>query len=560
MARKSRKLPPSGSPEQTVPKAIVYDAWGYTRISVDGDKSDDSIENQADIIRDYVKGKPDIALKRVITADLGYTGTNFDRPGYLELMDGINDGDVRCVIVKDLSRLGRSYIEVGELLFNTFPTCNVRFISVNDDYDSFADDAGRKKLLILFKNLINHAYSRDLRAKIQAAYSAKRHRGEPIGQPPYGYLRSEDGSRLVIDHVAADVIREIFNLRLQGVSARNIAKHLTRESVPSPQQRRSQLWGKTSAKRSAQIVWTSSVICSILRNEVYLGSLIQGKCERRGNQLLKLPKEMWTIRENAHEPIISREQFDDARKLTDAVSEKHRAKGLPTPENRYVGKIYCARCGKTVQRSCGGRRERATYYYVCHNCRDDLKSEHNIKRLPSLSLVKLDELVSDTLRTQMNLLLQYDKLAPSVMHSDALKQKRAALTREKARLDKALAGTDNTISAAYTHFLDGILDGREYELVREKAYRDKNEAEMRLEYVSGELRKLDVSSVDSNQWRHNFGTFRDFDVPTKELLQALVSRITLTPITNDISIEFNYMDSFAELRDLIAESGVSVNV
>ncbi|MDR1329419.1 MAG: hypothetical protein LBK23_07450, partial [Oscillospiraceae bacterium] len=143
--------------------------------------------------------------------------------------------------------------------------------------------------------------------------------------------------------------------------------------------------------------------------------------------------------------------------------------------------------------------------------------------------------------------------------SDALKQKRAALTSESAKLEKALAGSDKTISAAYTHHLDGLLDFREYELVRDKARRDKDEVGGHLAYIINELRKLDISSLENNQWRQSFGAFRSFDIPTKELIRALVSRITLSPVTNDILIELKYMDSFAELRSLISESGVSAS-
>jgi DNA invertase Pin-like site-specific DNA recombinase len=558
MARKSRKNLPSGAQEPEPPKEVVCAAWGYTRISKDDDKSD-SIENQAEIIRDYVQDKPDIDLKNVITSDLGYTGTDFDRPGYAELMAGVLSGTVQCVIVKDLSRLGRSYIEVGELLFDTFPAYNVRFISINDQYDSFSDDAGRKKLLILFKNLINHMYSRDLGKKIKSAYAVKRHRGEPVGTPPYGYMRSEDGTRLVIDAEAADIIRMIFDMRLRGHSASNIAKHLTREGVPSPRQRRYQVWGKTNAKLSGRIVWTGGGVCDILRNEVYIGSLIHGKYGRRGKQPVELPRDVWTVTENAHEPIVSRKQFDAAQGLMEAAAKKHSAKGCPATENRYVGKVFCGRCGKTVQRATGGGSGQGIYYYVCHRCRDELKDEHNMKRMPMLPLAQLDAIVTETLRKQMDLLIEYDGLIGLAARSDTLKQKRAALTREKAKLEKIAAGTDKTISAAYTHHLDGLLDFREYALVRDKAARDKADADAKLAYICEELIKLDISNVKNNTWRERFGAFRDFETPTKELIQALVSRIILTPVTNEIEIELGYADSFAELRDLIRESGVRVS-
>ncbi|MDR2357920.1 MAG: recombinase family protein [Oscillospiraceae bacterium] len=557
MARKSRKNFNTAQ-EPVTPKAVVYAAQGYTRISKDDDKSD-SIENQAEIIRDYVQGKPDIDLKNVITSDLGYTGTGFRRPGYTELMSGVLSGNVQCVIVKDLSRLGRSYIEVGELLFDTFPAYNVRFISINDQYDSFADDAGRKKLLILFKNLINHMYSRDLGKKIKSVHDLKKQRGEPAGGKPYGYRRSADGKSLAIDEGAAEIVRLIFNLRQNGVSACGIVKQLNNSGVPSPQKRRYLLGEIKHEKFSGKMLWGPEVVCNILKNEVYTGCLTQGKYACEGKRHKLLPKEQWIRHEDSHPAIISKEQFAVVQTSVNAASDKYRKLGASIPENRYVGKVFCSRCGKTAARSDSGRCGKSLFYYVCRTCLDELKSGLGVKRLPSLPLVRLDAIVTETLRKQIDLLVEYDGLIDRALRSDTLKQKRVVLTHEKAKLEKIAAGTDITISAAYTHHLDGLLDFREYELVRDKAERDKADAGARLAYICEELLKRDIANVNTNTWRESFGAFRDFETPTKELIQTLVSRIILTPGTNEITIELNYMDSFAELRDLITESGVRVS-
>jgi DNA invertase Pin-like site-specific DNA recombinase len=556
MARKSRKNQPA-EPEN--PKAVVYKSMGYTRISKAGEKSDDSIENQAAIIREYVKDKPDIDLRGVITADAGYTGTDFDRPGYAGLMAGIMDGTITCVLVKDLSRLGRTYIEVGELLFDTFPACNVRFISVNDNYDSFADDAGRKKLLILFKNLVNHLYSRDLGKKIRSAHDAKKRRGEPAGGKPYGYRRSEDGRSLAVDSEAADIVKRIFDMRQSGESANGIVKHLNQCGVPSPQKRRYLLGEIAHEKFSGDILWGAEIVCRMLRNETYTGVLVQGKYDCDGKRHTLLPSDQWIRHEDAHPAIISREQFDAVQSLMAETAVKYRKLGIPSPKNAYAGKIFCARCGRNVQRSDGGAVGRVIYYYTCRRCADELKLEQGIARAPSLTLAKLDAAVGETLRKQMDLLDGYDEFIKLAAQSDALKQKRAELIRERAKLEKEAASADNTIAAAYTHHLDGLLDFREYELVRDKAVRAKENAAARLAYMDGELQRLDANNAKNNPWRERFNAFRDLDKPTKEIVQALVSRITVTPLTNEVSVELNCMDSFAELRELVGESGVRVN-
>ena len=259
------------------------------RISNDSEKADDSIENQIALCKQFIHGSSsnnEFAYGGTFT-DLGYSGTDFDRPGYTHMMAGILSGDVKCVVVKDLSRLGRTYIEVGELLFDTFVQYGVRFVSVNDNYDSFADDAGRKKLLILFKNLVNHMYSRDLGKKIKSAHDTKKCRGEPAGQAPYGYRIDKKTRRLEIVPEAAEIVKMIFNMRLRGDSISSISKHMNRMGIPSPQQRRYELGEISHEKFSGRVLWVETLVSKLLHNETYTGSLFQGKYSKRALQAIK---------------------------------------------------------------------------------------------------------------------------------------------------------------------------------------------------------------------------------------------------------------------------------
>jgi DNA invertase Pin-like site-specific DNA recombinase/transposase-like protein len=556
MARKSRKTPQA---EFEAPKAVKYAACGYARISIDGERSEDSIENQTAIIKDYAGDKPDLDLRGVIP-DLGFTGRDFDRPGYLELMDGIKRGDVECVIVKDLSRVGRTYIEVGELLFDTFPAYNVRFISVNDQYDSFADDAARKKLLILFKNLINHMYSRDLGKKIRSAHTAKKQRGELAGLPPYGYRRGDDGITLVTDSDAAEIVKTVFDMRLGGMSANGIAKHLTRECVPSPQNRRYQLGQITHEKFATRIVWNVGMISNILQCETYTGTLVQGKYDCDGKRHTLLPKEQWIRHENTHQAIISREQFDAVQELMRETAAKYdRSESAPLPENRYAGKIFCSRCGKAAARVTGGSTRGTVFYYRCRACGEDLKIELGLKTMPNLPLVRLDYIVMDYLQKQMDLLVGFDRIIEQLAKSESQSQKRQKLLHERAKWEKTVNGADKTLSAAYAHHLDGLLDLREFEIVRAKVERDKRDAAAGLAVVESELRTNNDMAKRHSYWRKVYADFRTAETPTKELVQALVSRIEFMPVTNEVHVILNYKDGLEEYRELIGESGVSEN-
>ncbi|MCL2399584.1 MAG: recombinase family protein [Defluviitaleaceae bacterium] len=554
MARKSkRNFAQADIPVST--KAVKYATYGYTRISVEGERSEDSIEGQKAIIQDYIKDKADLDL-RGIESDLGYSGTDFQRPGYKKLMDGIQSGAVQCVVVKDLSRLGRSYLEVGELLFDTFPAYNVRFISVTDQYDSFADDAAKKKLLILFKNLINHMYSRDTGKKIRAAHEAKKRRGELAGLPPYGYIRGEDGKTLAFDGDAAEVVQLIFDMRLEGKSSYSIAKHLNHSGILSPQSRNYQLGRATHKKFAKRSIWWASNIRKILRCETYTGMIVQGKYDCKGKHHRQLPKEQWIRHENMHPAIISREQFDAVQKLMDDVKEwksnedEHVA---PIPKNRYVGKIFCSRCELAAVRKARRDAGSVNISYYCYYCNDELKLELGLKKMHWLSLKVLDEAVMGALKMHMNLLIEMDALVEELTKSEAYNSSVTEILKEKAKWELAERTANKTLSAAYTHLLDKLLDYKEYEIIRTRVDIDKNNALLRLETIEAELRKHSEMSAKNTRWRDIYNEFYSLELPTKEMIQALISRIEIDPLTNEINLILNYSNELEELQEFLGE-------
>ena len=558
MARKSRKLTQTN--EVIVQAAAAIPAWVYARISLDSERADDSIDNQIAICKEFIHSGGELALGGVFT-DLGFSGTDFERPGYADMMAGILCGDVKCVVVKDLSRLGRTYIEVGELLFDTFVQYGIRFVSVNDHYDSFADDAGRKKLLILFKNLVNHMYSRDLGKKIKSAHAAKKKRGEPAGLPPYGYRHGADKKRLAICPEEAEVVRQIFDMRESVESASSISKLLNQRDIVTPQNRRFQLGEISSDIFAKRIAWTPSLVSRILHNETYTGALIQGKYACNGKKKSLLPKDKWIVHEDMHDAIISKEQFEAVGRLLEVSTEKYKHIGdIPYVENRYSRLIHCSRCGKVATRTDGGHRgKNIHYYYCCRHCLNDLKHEQGLERGTKIPLAKLDSIVMETLQQHMDTLVQFDELEEILSNSDPLKQKRASLTKERARLERVIGKSEHNLSAAYTHHLEGLLDLREYEIVRIKIENDKSESEARLAQIKTEQAKYDVKNTLENQWLVKYRAFRDCETPTREMIQTLIRRIELVPMTNEISIELNYTDSFEELREILLESGVAEN-
>lgn len=278
MARKS-KFRPSGS---ETPKLRIYRTGAYVRLSVlDGHQSDsDSIENQEALLRIHIEGDPSLSLTSVYS-DNGQTGVNFQREDFERLREDIRAGKIDCVIVKDLSRFGRNYIEAGEYLEKIFPFMGVRFIAVNDGYDSL-DPATSDSLSMHLKNLVNDVYARDISQKICPVLRAKQERGEFIGDWVYGYLKSkEDKHRLVVDEETMPVVRMIFKWRLSGMSYQRIAKELNGCGTFAPSRYRFEK-GMVKSRRFASSIWSGSVIKQILFSDVYLGHMSGEKGRRSG--------------------------------------------------------------------------------------------------------------------------------------------------------------------------------------------------------------------------------------------------------------------------------------
>lgn len=288
-----------------------FDAIAYYRLSKDDgtNHESDSIANQRVLIREYVKSHPNIRLVDEAFDD-GYTGTNFDRPGFQKVMDAVNAGRINCVIVKDLSRLGREYVETGKYLEMVFPSMGIRFIAINDDVDS-GNAKSSDDILVPVKNIMNETYCRELSKKLRRQFKIQRANGEYLGAfACYGYRKSpEDKHKLIIDEYAAEIVKAIFTFKLKGYSPQSIADYLNSEAVlPPAEYKKSQgLNYKSGLKGAGQAQWKAFTIQNILTNPVYTGVLIQGK---RGTPNYKVKQmrvrdeDQWSIVNDNHEAII----------------------------------------------------------------------------------------------------------------------------------------------------------------------------------------------------------------------------------------------------------------
>jgi len=339
---------------------IRYIVGAYIRLSQDDNYNEsDSINNQKKIIEQFINEHEEFELGGYYI-DNGYSGTNFDRPDFIKLCFDIAKDKINCVIVKDLSRFGRDSAWVKIYLGETFPKYNVRFISINDHLDNLNDLNFTDDLEFSLLNLIHEQYAVDISKKISTVKHMQQKKGEFIGvSAPYGYLKNpDDCHKFIIDKYAASIVKRIFDLALEPRSKAEIADILNNEKILTPSRYKSEITRVTSNKTVISDKWNAKIISEILKNETYVGTLIQGRSKRnsrRNRKLIKTDKNEWKICNNHHEPIINKCIFDDVQRLLNYSK-------IVLEENEVlISKLICHECKSGVYR----KKAKDYYYYIC---------------------------------------------------------------------------------------------------------------------------------------------------------------------------------------------------
>ncbi|MDD6618612.1 MAG: recombinase family protein [Clostridiales bacterium] len=442
MARKSRQAQQQASAlgtSNTVTKMIpanstpVYKAGIYARLSVYDlarDRSD-TMENQIALLENYVEQQPDIVLTDLYI-DNGRTGTTFNRPEFLRLMDDVKSGKITCIIVKDLSRFGRNYLETGYYLQKVFPQYNLRFIAVNDQYDSLTADPD--SMAISMKNIINDYYSKDISRKVSSSFDLKKSQGVySWGHPPYGYVRNkENPTQLEFDTEVEPYVHLMFRWALDGVPIHRIAKNLTEMQAPT-YQRLAHIRSNGHTKRKGSDEWAHRTVMQILMNQTYAGDFVGNKSYDRkydkANARFFIPEDEWMIIPNTHPAYIDREDYFRLKEriLSDRQERSQILKEMKTTpvnfENKFQGIIFCGECQRRI--SLRGQRDMKTLYraFYCKGKRDQFHKGHK----PFSIDVDTMEL---TVLWQLNLQIKYALDADAFLECFSLEE---ASSRLKAR-------------------------------------------------------------------------------------------------------------------------------
>lgn len=534
----------------------TYLCGGYLRLSKEDDdiaKSEtlqsNSIENQKEYIEDYLQSKPEIRVVDFYIDD-GYSGVNFDRPDFQRMLQDIKDKKINCVIVKDLSRLGRNYIEVGKYIERLFPFLGVRFIAINDNFDSADDAALSNNIIVPFKNLINDAYCRDISIKIRSHLEVKRKRGEFIGAfPVYGYMRGEDKNKLIVDPCAAEIVKEIFAMKMEGMSQQAIADELNRLGVLSPAEYKKEQGSgyKTVFQTHSRAKWTAVAVLRVLTNEVYMGNLIQGK-ESTPNYKVRVrekkPKEEWIRVENAHEAIISRTDFE---LISDILQKDTRVSTGKSAVSVYSGYLVCADCGCSMVRKKVRSGSLEYVYYVCSgNKKDkDICSSHRI------SENTLNMAITKTLQLHLK---QLGDLQESIRYiretsGNSDKIKKLVLQSEKRKED--IEKYNRLKLECYEDYKKELITQDEYMLFKKELDNRIEEIQRAITELGKKKRMLLDGGYEKESLLEKFLTSKEIELK-RSILVRFISRIYVYE-DHRIEIIFRYQDEIRQLLGIVEE-------
>lgn len=566
MARTKRKvnpLLPATAPAK--PAQRVYQVGGYVRLSVgdSGKPGADTIETQRELIQSYIGRQADMTLYDLY-CDNGQTGTNFDRPQFERLMDDVRTEKVDCIVVKDLSRFGRNYKETYNYLENLFPLLGVRFVAVNDNFDTLTAERSQDGYIVPLKNIINEVYSKDISRKVRSALASKQQNGEFIGAwAAYGYQKcADDRHRIEPDEETAPVVWDIFQWRLSGLNYRDIVRELNERGIPSPA-RYHYLKGDAKSEKYANAIWSITAVKKILTDQVYLGHTVQGRKRSgfsEGRKAYRVPESEWVIVRNTHEPLVDENTFHAVQKMAEEASSAYKERlgrhdELGTIPNIFRGLIYCADCGHPLVRykSVTNKGRHLYYIFICQT------HSNNLASCPKKYLheTKLKEILWDTLQREIALAGDLDQLVRRYSRSAQAVTQEAAVKREIATAKLALDRANMLYDSLYQNYNDKLMTEREYTEMKRQYRSDMERAKARLEALE-QQQKESRRQTTENPWLTACGQFKEEQALTGDMVHALIERVEVDA-KNNVSITLRYRDEYRALLQLLETAGAEVS-
>ena len=541
-----------------------YKAGIYARLSSDQDKEkNESVEMQVQIAEKYIEDMNEKQAEQIEIVDryidFGKTGSNFKRDEFGRLLQDIRLGEINCVVVKDLSRFGRNYLEAGNYIEKIFPFLGVRFIAVSDQFDTGVDGNEKKQMVVEIKNLINDMYAKDSSVKIRQSLRQRRQAGGYVGGPaPYGY-RSEykkNVRRLIPDENTADIVRYIFERFIQTASCSAVADDLNRRRINSPTVYR-QTGEVFFSERQEENYrgWSRSAVERIVKSETYTGNLVQGKTSitaRDESNRIHKSEDEWCIKENTHEPLIDVRLFEQAKETLQKIHErskqcKHPTKGCTISEDIFDEVLYCGVCGKKMTRSSqvktyqSKKKQRIDGYFCLNGGQTKVDVCPETNRISKEILV---DILLQLFRTQFDVYLKKPKKYIALVQkqlSDTEKEmenrrKKVLRSREMLREKEGLE---------YVRYKEGNILQREYVAYKMQQEDKRQDLNRQLARIEEDLKKAAILAEKVPAMIRSILHIRSGKELTKEMVEALVDRIYVYP-GKRIEISWGYTDELLQ--------------
>lgn len=539
MARKSRK---NIAVVEEAPAIKVWRAALYIRLSVEfNGKRGDSLETQRQIMEAYVTLCPDIEVAEIYI-DNGISGQTFEQAAFQHLLNDIEAGKIDCVVVKDLSRLGRNTIDTGYYIEKYFPLHQVRFIAVNDQYDSEDGENSANHMIVPLKNMINEAYAADISRRVAAQQRQAMRDGEFVGsRPPYGYRKDPDNCHhLLVNEDTAPTVRQIFQWAAEGVALNDMVKRLNEAKVPTPGHYLASVGLITNQRLMGSGKWQTWTVGKILEAEVYTGDMVQGKSRTVGRKQVSTAPMDWIVVRDTHEALVSREMFELVQAVRQNAAVKYTVtEKKPYTENILQGRVFCGCCGKNLHR----QKSHGRYFYRCITndrlgkdaCPGDIRYLKEADLFDTIPIV-IRQKAGAVMGSGLYLKRQDSKIAA----------KKAAVDREIDQLRGETEKNQALLKGLYENFVTGILTRAEYLELKEDYSGKVRTAVERVRELQAQQSELEALVKDCASLADKLAAAEKDKALTARLVEQVIERVTVSG-PGDVAIQFRFEDSFIRL-------------
>ena len=555
MARKSRKTTVA-EPAVIKPVDKVYRAGLYARISVETERKReaDTIGNQLQLLKDYVSEHSDLTVFDIYSDD-DISGTDFIRPEFSRMMNDLRDGKIDCIIVKDLSRLGRNYLESGEYIEMVFPFFRCRFISVTDRFDTKYQQAD---ISVQLKNMANEMYAKDISRKICSTMRTIQDQGKFAGsRAPYGYrLDPADKHHLIIDEETAPIVKQLFELLAEGNTVHFVATTMNANGIPSPGRLLYER-GIASTDHFKNSKWYMQTVRRILQDEIYLGWMVSGKFRstyhstgKKGSQ--PVPREEWIVTKGTHEPIVTEELFNKVQEYFVRMKEEHGQTAVYNSKSKkasiFKGHLRCGECGQAMFLRNKHSHGKVTAWYYCA-LHENYNSSYCVKK--AVKEQDVEDIALKLIRTQIKLFTDAREMIIALNKKESSKTKHRIYSDQIRNVKKQIEKYMSLKASLYEDFANGVLSQSDYISMGQEYAQKADELRIFLAELEKEAQKYSQTYAMNGSWAQIIEQYQNTETLTEEMIDAFIDEMILYN-NGHVEVKFRFKDELDEVIHLAA--------